>query len=254
MSYRPDEIDKRIIYHLMQDARNTTAPQIAETVSVSPATVRNRIQRLEERGVITGYTALLNFEQLEGRLTNLFICTTEVPDREKIAGQVQEVPGVVDVRVFMAGQRNLHVTVVGRDMDDLSRVARALSKFDLDIEEERFLQHHYTQPYEPFGPVDARRSQPMADFISLAGGSELVEFSVSEDAPLADRSLQQADEEGLIDDDVLVVSIERDDEVLTPKGGTVVRPGDVLTIFVIDRPTREVLRDLAGGDEPEQTA
>lgn len=249
MSFRPDDIDKRILYHLMDDARNTSAPQIAENVSVSAATVRNRIQRLEKRGVITDYTACVDFEQLEGRLTNLFVCTTEVANREKIAGKIQGISGVVDVRVFMAGQRNLHVTAVGKDMDDLSRIARALSKFDLDIEEERFQQHHYVQAYEPFGPADSRRPQTLTDFMSLAGGSELVEFTIPEDAPIARKTIEQAAEEDLIDENVLVVSIERDDEIITPKGKSTVRPDDVLTLFVIGRSTEEILRELTGGGD-----
>ncbi|MFB6072040.1 MAG: winged helix-turn-helix transcriptional regulator [Halobacterium sp.] len=246
MGYRPDEIDKQIIYRLMADARNTSASAIAENVSVSGATVRNRIKRLEERGILTGYTAHVDFERLEGRLTNLFVCTTDVADREQVAGKVQEIPGVVDVRVYMAGQRNLHVTAVGADMDDLSRIARALSKFDLDIEEERFQQHHFSRPYEPYGPSDTRRPQTLTDFMSLAGGSELVEFTVPEGAAISGTTLEQAAEADLIDENVLVVAIERDDEIVTPKGGTRVRPDDVLTVFVIDRDPENVLADLVG--------
>lgn len=53
MQARLDDIDRRILYYLRVDARNTTAPMIAEEVDVSAATIRNRINQLEEKGVIT---------------------------------------------------------------------------------------------------------------------------------------------------------------------------------------------------------
>lgn len=54
--YRLDELDRRIVYALMRDGR-TTATSIAEDANVSGATVRNRIERLEDHDVITGYRA-----------------------------------------------------------------------------------------------------------------------------------------------------------------------------------------------------
>lgn len=41
MSDRLDEINKRILYDLAQNARNVTATMIAEEVSISADTVRN---------------------------------------------------------------------------------------------------------------------------------------------------------------------------------------------------------------------
>ncbi len=37
----------------MADARNTSAPTIAEQANVSPATIRNRIKQFEEQGIIS---------------------------------------------------------------------------------------------------------------------------------------------------------------------------------------------------------
>ena len=57
MSLQIDTIDERILYYLSQEARHTSAPDIAKKVDVSAPTVRNRIRRLEEAGVIRGYHA-----------------------------------------------------------------------------------------------------------------------------------------------------------------------------------------------------
>lgn len=61
MSFEIDNIDERILYRLVEDARSTTAPDIADEVGVTDTTIRNRIGRLEENGVITGYHAASNF-------------------------------------------------------------------------------------------------------------------------------------------------------------------------------------------------
>lgn len=54
MANRLDEIDKRVLYHLAADARDTSAPAIAEEVNVSAGTIRNRIRQLEADGTIKG--------------------------------------------------------------------------------------------------------------------------------------------------------------------------------------------------------
>lgn len=70
MEYPLDEIDKRILYYLAEDARNTCAPLVADEVDVSPGTVRNRIRKLEQHGVIEEYHADVNDASAENLLTN----------------------------------------------------------------------------------------------------------------------------------------------------------------------------------------
>lgn len=69
MSVRFDEIDKRILYHLARDARGISAPDIADEVNVSAGSIRNRINRLEEEGVLEGYHARIDYERAERRHT-----------------------------------------------------------------------------------------------------------------------------------------------------------------------------------------
>lgn len=231
MPRRLDEVDKRILYHLVRDARNTSAPQIAEEVSVSPGTIRNRIHQLEEDGILEGYHAQIDYERVEGRLTNLFVCTVPVAERERLAQQVLDVPGVVHVRELMSGQGNLHVKGVGEDMGDLSRIARKLTNLGLEIRGEHLLHREHHRPYRPFGPDNGSESAEIADFISLAGGAEVVEVTVEEGAEIAGTSLMDANAEGLINSNVLVIGIERGRETLTPRGDTRVQADDLVTVF-----------------------
>lgn len=231
MGDRLDEIDKRILYHLAQDARNVTATTIAEDVSVSAGTVRNRIKQLEARGIIQGYHADINYGHAERRLTNLLVCTSTVPDQERLAKQVEQVPGVVHVRELLAGKRNLHVIAVGEDVTDLLEVARQITDLGIEIEEENLVQREHYSPYDTFGPDTKRDQRSITDFMSLAGHAEVVTLTVSYDAAIAGFTLHEANEKEIIDSEVLIVSIERDDTMLTPKGDTEIRPDDLVTVF-----------------------
>lgn len=63
-----DETDKAIISALNQDAR-LSQRQLAQIVGVAQGTITNRIRRLEEEGVITGYTLNLDPSTLGWQMT-----------------------------------------------------------------------------------------------------------------------------------------------------------------------------------------
>lgn len=251
MGIQLDEIDRRVVYELMADARGTSAPEIAETVDVSPATIRNRIDRLEEAGVITGYHAQVDFEAADGRLTNLYLCNAPVAERESYASKVRAIPGVINVRELMTGRRNLHVLAVGEAIDDLRRIARAISSLGIEIEDEDLVQTDSYHPYSPYGPRPTEARKTLDDFTSLAGGSEIVEVTAGEEAPIVGRQLSGATKRGILDSDTLVIAIERDGRVLTPHGDTEIEAGDLVTLFSRDGIVDETLSAFRGSHESD---
>lgn len=58
-----DATDWRLLEALQRDGRATYA-ELARTVSMSPSAVTERVRRLEEAGVITGYTAVIDHERI----------------------------------------------------------------------------------------------------------------------------------------------------------------------------------------------
>jgi DNA-binding Lrp family transcriptional regulator len=92
-----DDIDRRIIDLLREDARRTIA-DVAARVSLSPAPVRRRIDRLERTGVITGYTVLVDPAALgpsvEAYVELRFSGTTDVAEIVDSARRVPEVEEV----------------------------------------------------------------------------------------------------------------------------------------------------------------
>lgn len=229
--YRLDDIDRQIVHALMRDARNVSAPELAEEAGVTGATIRNRIARLEELGIITGYSATVDFERADGSLMNLFLCHARFGDAEAVAQRVGTIPGVINVRELLGGRMNLHVLAVGTDTADLRRIGRELESAGVEVEDEFLLQDELQFPYTPYGSGESRRQEPLADYLSLAGGAEIVELTVAEDAPIAGRTLEGAVEEEILSRETLVVAIERDDTVITPQGGTEINPHDIVTVF-----------------------
>ncbi|NHN42624.1 AsnC family transcriptional regulator [Halorubellus sp. JP-L1] len=229
--HRLDEIDRYILHALMQDARNTTAAAIAESLSVSGATVRNRIQKLEDQGVIREYPTQVDFERAGGKLTNLYRCNVPVPEREALAHKARSIPGVVNVRTLMTGRENLHVLAVGETTAELQRISRTISQLGIEIEDEDLVEDEFFSPYAPFNPDTDREERWPNDFISLTGDADIVELTVQSNAPIVGRSLKDAVQAEILDDDTLVIGIERDDRELTPHGDTVVEADDIVTVL-----------------------
>ncbi|WP_309050981.1 Lrp/AsnC family transcriptional regulator [Streptomyces sp.] len=61
--YVPDATDWRILEALQSQGRASFA-ELARAVSMSPSAVTERVRRLEEAGVIAGYTAVVDQERL----------------------------------------------------------------------------------------------------------------------------------------------------------------------------------------------
>lgn len=76
------------------------------------------------------------------------------------------------------------------------------------------------------------RYPAVKDFMDIGKQTELVQITVDEGAPVAGVDLTTARRQGLVTEDTVVVAVERGDEVLTPKGNTELRVGDVVTVFV----------------------
>lgn len=251
--YRLDRIDRRTIYALMQDARNTSAPAIAETVNVSAGTIRNRIDNLENHGVVRGYTAQIDFERAEGLSTSLFVCSAPVSKLEVLALEARTIPGVIHVRELLSGDRNLHVTAVSEDSDDRERIMAELSDLGLEIEADQFVRNEAFEPYAPYGPEQEASAWAPTDVISLAGDAEVIEASVSASAPVVDLSLAEANERGILEEEVLVITIERGGTTITPRGETIVQQGDVVTLLARSGEPEQVLAAFHGGEQSIQT-
>jgi Lrp/AsnC family transcriptional regulator for asnA, asnC and gidA len=113
-----DQLDMRIIGSLTGDARKPYK-KIAQELGVSDSTVRKRIGRMIEDGIIKEFTVLLDYHAL-GRIIKAFIGLRVQPPRLKgIVEHLQENPDV-QVLYRTTGDVDLFVEVIFKDMEELN--------------------------------------------------------------------------------------------------------------------------------------
>lgn len=116
-----DGTDFEILTMLVRDGRRTLA-DIGTAVSLSAPAVKRRVARLEEIGVITGYTAQIDYSMLgrpiEAFSELRFAGGTKVGDIAAIAQDLPEVDAVYTT----AGDPDALVHMRVRDVADLTRV------------------------------------------------------------------------------------------------------------------------------------
>ena len=73
----------------------------------------------------------------------------------------------------------------------------------------------------------------IVDFMRIGEQAEVFEITVKQGAPIAGKTLQQANEEGLIGGETLIVAVERngEGEPITPRGNTRIEAEDLLTVY-----------------------
>lgn len=73
----------------------------------------------------------------------------------------------------------------------------------------------------------------IVDYMRIGEVAEVFEIEVTEDAPIAGRTLAEADSDGVLSEDILVVAIERNGNAdpVTPRGNTTIVAGDLLTVY-----------------------
>jgi len=160
----------------------------------------------------------------------------EFDEIERVAAKLGTIPSVVAVRELLGGQTNLHVLVVGEDTGDLRRLGGEIPKYGVEIKDEFLVQRQLRFPYSSYSPSMDQRAEPLTDYISLRGKAEVVELTVHDNAPIAGRTLEGATKNGILQEGMLVVAIERDQSVITPQGDTELRPNDIVTVL---SPTEE---------------
>ncbi|WP_458207089.1 Lrp/AsnC family transcriptional regulator [Haladaptatus sp. NG-SE-30] len=146
-----DDVDRGILHLLQQDARNMTTTEMGTEVGVSASTVGNRLQRLENAGIIKGYHPQIDYHEAGFPLRILFICTAPIPNREELAKQALKAQGVVNVKETIVGVENLHVEAVATNRDDVTDIGKVLDEIGLEVVNEVLVKNEHIQPFDHFG-------------------------------------------------------------------------------------------------------
>jgi Lrp/AsnC family transcriptional regulator for asnA, asnC and gidA len=114
----PDDISKQIIEQLQQDGRRSYAA-IGKAVGLSEAAVRQRVQRLQDAGVMQ-IVAVTDPLTLGFRRQAMIAIRTD-GDLEKVAGQLADMDEI-DYVVITAGSYDLLAEVVCEDDEQLLEI------------------------------------------------------------------------------------------------------------------------------------
>ena len=126
-----DRIDRQILTLLRQDGRMSHAA-IAKHVLLSGPAVHERVRKLEQRGVIAGYTAVLDPHKLDRPHVAFCMVTLsegdEFADDEAIVARICEEPDVLEFH-RIAGQDCYLIKVrcgTNKDIEQLLRRIRSI--------------------------------------------------------------------------------------------------------------------------------
>lgn len=115
-----DSTDAKILEALQRDGRASHS-SIAEEVGLSQPSVHERIKKLEQRGIIKGYTAILDPEVLDLGVLAFISARFDRYETEDVASALMEVPNVLEVH-HVAGEDCLLIKVRCHAPADLEHI------------------------------------------------------------------------------------------------------------------------------------
>ena len=117
-----DDVDVRILALLQENAR-IAQTEIARAVGLAPSAVLERIRKLEARGAIKGYVALVDPHVIDQRqLAFVAVRTSVVGEEERaVAARLAAIPEVMEVH-YVAGDDCLLLKVRARDAEHIGQL------------------------------------------------------------------------------------------------------------------------------------
>jgi DNA-binding Lrp family transcriptional regulator len=150
----PDDVDRSILHQLQLNSRQTDT-EIGKEVDVTSTTVRNRLDKLEDGGVIRGYHPEINYERSDYLLHVLFVCTADPSKLTLLTEQTLDIQGVVTTRELLGGEQNFHVEIVAGTVREIEAIRNELAGLGLVINNSEMISETQVQPWDHFYPRTA---------------------------------------------------------------------------------------------------
>ena len=119
-----NETDVKILRGLLEDARFSSR-QIAKKVGVSVGTVLSRIKKMENEGIIKGYSAVLDHEKLGYELTVVTEITVSKGRLIEMEEEIAKIPNVCSV-YDVTGLTDAVIVAKFKGREDLGRFTKRL--------------------------------------------------------------------------------------------------------------------------------
>ncbi|MBO9507522.1 Lrp/AsnC family transcriptional regulator [Thalassospira sp. A3_1] len=153
---RLDDQDLKILLTLQREGRITKV-KLAEAVNLSPSPCWERLKRLEDLGVISGYHAHINLEMLVKPTLVMTEVTLRHHQHEDFAifeKAVQDIPEIVECYA-LGGGVDYMLKILCRDVDAYQRLIDGLLIAGIGID--RYFTYIVTKKVKttPVPPIDA---------------------------------------------------------------------------------------------------
>lgn len=141
-----DEVDLQII-NLLQENSRLSFNKIASKLGISVGTAYNRVKSLEDRGVLKGYTAIMDPAKVGYSLTAIILIQAEGQHLLDVENEVAEMSNVVsvyditgdfDVAVIARFRDRTGLNVFIKDLLAMSYVKRTVTNVVLNVVKEDF--------------------------------------------------------------------------------------------------------------------
>ena len=121
-----DALNQQLLALLRADARTSIA-ELAKALKVSRGTVRNRIKRLEESGLIVGYTVCLRPDAQGGEIKAWMSIAIEGDKTREVVRILRGEPGIISLH-DTNGRWDLLAEVRAASITELSEVLERVRK------------------------------------------------------------------------------------------------------------------------------
>ena len=116
-----DGIDKRILRHLMEDAR-TPILEIARDIGISGAAIHQRLRKLEKSGLISGSKFVINPRVLGySTMAYIGIYLDKAMSNPKAVKELEKIPEVLECH-YTTGDWSILIKVLCRDNEHLMQL------------------------------------------------------------------------------------------------------------------------------------
>lgn len=123
-----DSIDRNLLSILEENAR-VPASELARRVGLARSSVQERIERLERRGVILGYRAILGRQAADQGVAAYLFITTALRASQRLFSVLREYPEILTADAI-SGPANILCRVSVSLLEDLEALIDDLAKID----------------------------------------------------------------------------------------------------------------------------
>ena len=130
---RLDEIDRKILKILQADCRRTLE-EMSKELGIPKSTIHYRVKRLEEKGVIEGCYAKLNYTKLGKDFVNITLIRAKYGERyhERLGKLLAQIPGVKAVYFILGQEDFLVISRTGGRREFLKVLENMMSLKDIE--------------------------------------------------------------------------------------------------------------------------